>query len=159
MTGLVCTEITLFMLQYTFLPMLLCKITYLTILLVPLYSTNFLAVFLTYLFIVFGKITSSLLIEKIKPALITVEFLTTGSLLKVRGYFKKFSHFIFLKIFIYVTHMRKTLLINIISLLLDTFSPAICKLLNAIGKESLWLTAKPVIHHLFHLIISCKSTS
>jgi hypothetical protein len=107
MTGLVCTEITLFMLQYTFLPMLLCKITYLTILLVPLYSTNFLAVFLTYLFIVFGKITSSLLIEKIKPALITVEFLTTGSLLKVRGYFKKYSHFIFLKnLYLCYTHEK-----------------------------------------------------
>ena len=52
---------------------------------------------------------------------------------------------------------RTTLLLNIISLLLDTFSPAICKLLNAVGKESLWLTAKPVMHRLFHLIISCKS--
>jgi len=35
--------------------------------------------------------------------------------------------------------MRTMLLFNIISLL-DTFSPAICKLLNAVGKESLWLT-------------------
>jgi len=54
--------------------------------------------------------------------------------------------------------MRTTLLFNIISLLLDTFSPAICKLLNAVGKESLWLTAKPVMLHLFHLI-SCKSAT
>ena len=54
--------------------------------------------------------------------------------------------------------MRTTLLFNIISIL-DTFSPAICKLLNAVGKESLWLTAKPVMHRLFHLIISCKSTT
>jgi len=77
----------------------------------------------------------------------------------IRGYFKKFPHFIFLKIFIYVTDMRTRLLFNIISLLLDTFSPAICKLLNAVGKESLWLTAKPVMHRLFHLIISCKSTT
>jgi len=58
---------------------------------------------------------------------------------------------------LYVTDMRTTLLFNIISLLLDTFSPAICKLLNAVGKESLWLTVKPVMHRLFHLIISCKS--
>ena len=54
---------------------------------------------------------------------------------------------------------RTTLLFNIISLLLDTFSSAICKLLNATGKQSLWLTAKPVMHCLFHLIISCKSTT
>jgi len=53
---------------------------------------------------------------------------------------------------VYVTDM-KTLLLNIISLL-DTFSPAICKLFNAVGKESLWLTAKPVMHRPFHLIIS-----
>ena len=53
----------------------------------------------------------------------------------------------------------RTLLFNIISLLLDTFSPAICKLLNAVGEESLWLTAKPVMHRLFHLIINCKSTT
>jgi len=31
--------------------------------------------------------------------------------------------------------MRTTLLFNIISLLLDTFSLAICKLLNAVGKK------------------------
>ena len=53
----------------------------------------------------------------------------------------------------------RTLLINIISLLLDTFSPVICKLLNAVGKESLWLTAMPGMHRLFHLIISFKSTT
>ena len=75
-----------------------------------------------------------------------------------RGHFKKYLHFIFYKIFIYVTAMR-TLLFNIISLLLDTFSPAICKLLNAVGKESLWLRAKPVMHRLFHLIISRKLTT
>jgi hypothetical protein len=62
---------------------------------------------------------------------------------------QKVSELYFFKIFI--------LLFNIISLL-DTFSPAICKLLNAVGKERLWLTAKPVIHGLFHLI-SCKSTT
>ena len=43
--------------------------------------------------------------------------------------------------------MRTTLLFNIISLLLDTFSPRICKFLNAVGKESLWLTAKPLSPH------------
>ena len=53
--------------------------------------------------------------------------------------------------------MRTALLFNIISLLLDTFSQAICKLLNYVGKEHLWLIAKPVMHRLFHLTISCKS--
>jgi len=79
--------------------------------------------------------------------------------LMYEGTSKSFRTLFFKKIFIYVTDMRTTLLFNIISLLLDTFSPAISKLLNAVGKESLWLTAKPVMHRIFHLIISCKSTT
>jgi hypothetical protein len=69
--------------------------------------------------------------------------------------FKKASSLYFLKN-LHVTDIRTMLLFNIISLL-DTFSPAICKLHNAVGKESLWLTGKPVMHCLLHLIISCKS--
>jgi len=65
---------------------------------------------------------------------------------KYEGTSKSFRTLFLKKIFIYVTEMRTTLLFNIISLLLDTFSPTICKLLNAVGKESLWLTAKPVMH-------------
>ena len=104
---------------------------------------------------------TSLLFCLIKTELIVLKSHTRNKFFNDQGntrVLQNVSALYFLKN-LYVTDMRTTLLFNIISRLLDTFSPTICKLLNAVGKESLWLTAKPVMHHLFHLIISCKSTT
>jgi hypothetical protein len=49
----------------------------------------------------------------------------------MQGHFKKFPHCI-LKNLIYVRDIKNTLLFNIIFLLLNTFSPAVCKLVNII---------------------------
>jgi hypothetical protein len=68
---------------------------------------------------------------------------------------KKVPVFYFLKIFIYFADIRIILFFNIISFILDTFSPAISSPLNVIGKKRVLLGHEdfrvPVLSHRHHL--------
>lgn len=50
----------------------------------------------------------------------------------VRRHFKTFPHFVYQELQTSVTNFANTLLFYVIFVLLNVFSPAICKLLNAI---------------------------
>jgi hypothetical protein len=71
--------------------------------------------------------------------------------------FRKFPCFTLSAILIYATEIR-TFISNILSFLLDTLSPTICKLFHVIRKKGSWLIMKWVRHCFLHLII-CKLTT
>ena len=70
--------------------------------------------------------------------------------------FQKFPCFILSKIFVYATEIR-TFIFNMLSFLLDTLSPTICKLFHVTRRKGFWLIMKWVTHCFLHLII-CKWT-
>jgi len=56
--------------------------------------------------------------------------------------------------------MSVIIMFNIMSLLLHTLNPMICRLFNAVGKKCFWLITKSVMHRFYHInIIICKLTT
>ena len=72
----------------------------------------------------------------------------------IRRVFKKFPHFFFNSIYQELQKEITSLFYTVTLLLCDAFFPASYQLFNAISKKCFWLSAQPLMHRCFHIIIT-----